>query len=76
MKAIIALPTRAETVHLFEQTLVGGFSCVSTRLGFDSILLLPKNSDGDPKENLKIIFKIGNENKRVVTKILKMDKNN
>ena len=46
------------------------------RLGFDSKLLLPKNSDGKPKVNLKIIYKIGNEDKQIVTKILKMDKNN
>ena len=34
-KAIIALPTQAEIVDLFEQTLIGGFICVNTRLGFD-----------------------------------------
>ena len=56
--------------------LIGGFSCVNTRLGFDSKLLLPKISDGKSKENLKIIYKIGNEDKRVVSKILKMDENN
>ena len=43
LKAIIALPTRAEIVDLFEQALIGGFSCVNTRLDFDSKLLLPKN---------------------------------
>ena len=75
-KAIIALPTRAEIVDLFEQTLIGGFIRVNTRLDFDSKLLLSKNSDGKPKENLKIIYKIGNEDKRVVSKILKMDENN
>ena len=70
------LPTQAETVHLFEQTLIGRFSCINTRLGCDSRLLLPKNSDGTPKENLKIIYKIGNEDKRVVSKILKINENN
>ena len=38
--------------------------------------MLTKNSDGKPKENLKIIYEIGNEDKRVVSKILKMDENN
>ena len=38
--------------------------------------MLPKNSDGKPKENLKIINKIENEHKRIITKILKMDENN
>ena len=74
-KAILALPTLTEIIDLFEQSLIGGFSCVHTRLGFDLKLLLPKNSDSKPKENLKIIYKIRNEDKRVVSKILKMDKN-
>ena len=67
-KAIIALPTQAEIVNLFEQTLIGRLSCVNSRLEFDSKLLLPKNSDGKPTENLKIIYKIGNKDKRIVTK--------
>ena len=44
-------------------------------LGFDSNFLLLKNSDGIPKGNLKIIYQMGNEEKRVVSKILTMDKN-
>ena len=72
-KGIIALLTLAKTVNLFEQTLISGFNCVNTRLGFDSKLLLPKNSDGKPKENLKIRYKTGNEDNKVVSKILKMD---
>ena len=74
-KAIIALPTQAEIVDLFERTLIGGFSCVNTRLAFDSKILLPK-------EDQKLIYKIKNtqenifEDKRVVMKILKMDENN
>ena len=75
-KAIIALPTRAEIVDLFQQTIIGILSCVNTRSGFDSKLFLPKNSDGKPKENLKIIYNIGNEDKTVVSKILKMNENN
>ena len=41
-KAIIGLPKQTEIVDLIEQTHIGGFSCVNTRLGFDSKLLLPK----------------------------------
>ena len=52
LKAIIALPTQAEIVDLFEQTLIGGFSNVNMRLGFDSKILLPKDSKNEPKENL------------------------
>ena len=81
-KAIIALPTQAEIVDLFEQTLIGGFSCVNVRLGFDSKILLPKDLKNKPKENSKLIYKIRNEDKNIsedkrsVTKILKMDENN
>ena len=81
-KAVIAFPTQAEIVGLFEQTLIGELSCLNMRLGFDSKILLPKDSKNEPKENLKLIYKIRNEeknisgDKRVVTKILKMDENN
>ena len=67
---------------MFEQTLIGGFSCVNTRLGFHSKILLPKDAKNEPKENLKFVYKIINkeknisEDKRVVTKILEMDENN
>ena len=72
-KAIIAFPTQVEIVDLFERTLIGGFSCVNTRI-VDSKNLLPK-------EDQKLICKIKNvqenifEDKRVVMKILKMDEN-
>ena len=62
--------------------MIGGFSCVNTRLAFDSIILLPKYSQGQYKENLKAIYKKKDEeknifeDKRVVTKIIKMDENN
>ena len=42
-KCIIALPTDAETVKIFEKPLIGGFSGVNTRLAFDSQILQPKN---------------------------------
>ena len=74
-KAIILLPIQAKIVDLFDQTLIGGFSCVNTRLAFDSKILFPQ-------ENLKLIYRIRNEqqnifeDKRVVKKILKRDENN
>ena len=40
-KCIIALPTQTEHVELFQKTLIGRFSCVNTRLAFDSQILLP-----------------------------------
>ena len=40
IKCFIALPTDAEHVRVFEKTLIGGFSCVNTRLAFDTEILL------------------------------------
>ena len=56
-KAIIALIIQAETVDLFEKTFIGGLSCMNMRLAFDPIILLPKYSQGQYKENLKAIYK-------------------
>ena len=35
-KVIITLPTSSEVVDIFEKTLTSGFSCVNTRLAFDT----------------------------------------
>ena len=71
---MIVLPTKAEHVRVFEKTLIGGFSCVNTRLAFDTQILLSN------KENEKAIFDLEinkqRQIKRVSTKILKMDENN
>ena len=81
-KGITALPTQAEVLELFEKTLIGGFTNVNMRLAFDSIILLPKNSQGQYNENLEAIYKIKNEvknifeDKGVVTKTFKMNGNN
>ena len=40
-KVLIALPTCYEHAEVFEKSLIGGFSCVNTRVGFDSEVLLP-----------------------------------
>ena len=51
-KIVLALPTKYEHVEIFEQTLIGGFSSVNTRLDFDSqILLLNLNEHVDLKNN-------------------------
>ena len=87
-KIILALPTKYEHVEIFEETTIGGFSCVNTRLAFDTQILLPNLPDRNNLEenpmnknfNYKVVynFKINNEKtkKRVVTKILKLDENN
>ena len=43
-KVIIALPTNFEHAEVFEKSLIGGFSCVNTRIGFDTEVLLPSFS--------------------------------
>ena len=43
--------TDAEHVIVFEKTLIGGFSCVNTRLAFDTDILL-----NDDKKKNKILF--------------------
>ena len=53
-KCLIALPTNAEQVKFFERTLIGGFSCVNSRLAFDSQILLPKNE----KNKYKLIYDV------------------
>ena len=40
-KIILALPTKYDHVENFEETVIGGFSCVNTRLAFDLQILLP-----------------------------------
>ena len=73
-KCCIALPTNAEHVRVFEKTLIGGFSCVNTRLAFDTEVLINKN------ENEKVIFDLlidgKKQTKRISSKIIKMDENN
>ena len=53
-KCLIALPSDTEQVKLFERTLIGGFSCVNTRLAYDSQILLPKNET----DNFKLIYDV------------------
>ena len=73
-KCRIVLPTDAEFVRVFEKTLIGGFSCVITRLAFDTTIL----SNDSEKEKLLAELNIDRKKqlKRVSSKILKMDENN
>lgn len=73
LQIIITLPTQSDFVGLFEKTLIGSFCCINTRLAFDKTISFPRH--------LKIIYKVRNskanelENKRIVSKVLKMDEN-
>ena len=85
-KIIISLPTHNEHVELFEETLIGGFSCENTHLSFDTKILLPnvENPDKDNWKdysykvsyNLKLDREEKYSTKRVIFKILKLDENN
>ena len=81
-KTVIVLPTKAEIFELSEQTLIGGFSCVNTHLSFNSKILLPKDEENKTNQKFKLIYRIKNklankfQNKKILTKILKMDGNN
>ena len=86
-KVIIALPTSNETIYIFEQTLARGFSCVNTRLAFETEILLPNSSEkGDDvlakDYNYKVCYrlKLNSDEKwttrLVISKILKLDENN
>ena len=46
-KVIITLPTKTEHAEIFEKSLIGGYSCVNTRLGFDTEVLLPNFSQAE-----------------------------
>ena len=74
-KFSIALPTDAEFVRVFEKTLIGGFSCINTRLAFDTDILI-KNPESE-----KVLVEIENNEgqkqlKILSSKIIKMDENN
>ena len=87
-KIILALPTKYEHVEIFEETVIGEFSCVNTRLAFDSQILLPNLADKTNLENnpmnknfdYKVVYNLKLDNKKVkqkvITKILKLGENN
>ena len=72
-KCCIALPIDDEFIRVFAKTLIGGFSCVNTRLAFDTGILAK-----DPKTE-KALIDVTIDGKRQIkrfsSKILKMDEN-
>ena len=65
------MPTDAEIIRVFEKTLIGGYSCVNTRMAFDTEIFLKDN------RNKKVLFKTEDgQVKRFSSKIIKMDENN
>ena len=67
-KCNIVMPTDAKKIKVFENTLIGGYSCVNTRMAFDTRLFLK-----DAK-NEKVVFKTAEgQVKQFLSKIIKMD---
>ena len=71
-KVILTLPTKHEHVEIFEQTVIGGFSSVNTKLAFDSLILLPNSSNGNNLQNLtnknlsyNVVYNLKMNNKKV-----------
>ena len=70
-KCNIVMPTDAEKIRVFEKTLSGGYSCLNTRMAFDTQIFL------NDLDNEKVIFKTTDgQLKRFSSKIIKMDENN
>ena len=71
-KIILALPTKLEHPEIFEQTVIGEFSSVNTRLAFDLQILLPNLEFKDDlvrnpmnkNFNYKIIYNLKMNNKK------------
>ena len=57
-KCYVALPIDAEHVKIFEKALTGGFSCINTRLAFDTETLL------DVNKNEKVLLDLNIEGKK------------
>ena len=70
-KCCTPLPTDAEHVVVFERALIRDFTCVNTRLAFDTEILIDNNY------NEKVLFDLHidgkKETKRISIKVLKMD---
>ena len=73
---ILALPTKYEHVEIFEETVIGGFSCVNTRLAFYFQILLPNLTDKTDLENYlmnknfnyKVVYNLNINNEKVKKK--------
>ena len=77
-KIILAVPKKYEHVEIFEETVIGGFSCVNTRLAFDSLILLPnltdktdlKNSPMNKNFDYKVAYNLKIKNEKTKKELL------
>ena len=74
-KIILALPSNNSVMETLEKSLTGGFSCVNTRLSFDTEFLVSKFTESDNKrmktdesfkaykhDDLEVIYRIKQDN--------------
>lgn len=62
------MPTDPEMIQVFEKTLIGGYSCVNTRMAFDTEVFLK-----DVKNENVLSETAEGQLKRFLSKIIKMD---
>ena len=71
-KVIITLPTKIKHVEIFEQTVIGCFSCVNNRLAFNTQILLPNFLDFEMNVtkdfNYKIAYNLKIDNQKAKKK--------
>ena len=80
-KIILQFPTDNKQMETFKETLSGGFSCINTRLSFDSEILMPNLTEKDfqkmnidqsfkayKRDDLKLIYKTKLDNQENYSK--------
>ena len=73
-KVIITLPSDYEHGEIFEKTLIGGYTCVNNRIGFDTEVLLPNFSKSEyAKMSIDKSFKAYKNQKCKVGFTIKLD---
>ena len=73
-KVIITLPPNYEHAEIFEKVLIGGYSCVNNRIGFDTEILLPNFTKSEySKMNINESFKAYKNQDYKVGYSLKLD---
>ena len=73
-KVTISLPTNYEHAEIFEKTLIGGYTCINNRIGFDTEILLPNFSKSEyAKMNIDEGFKADKNQNYKVGFTIKLD---
>ena len=57
-KIVLTLPAKYEHYEIFEQTVIGGFSIVNTRLAFNTEILLPNSTIANVEKRKDLNYKV------------------